>query len=486
MPVTMHSSEFSEKLLVQAFPFHLVVSTSGEILSCGKSLDRIIQFQKVGRNDLFEYFNIQHPLSIVDAGQLVDKEDKLFLLASKQNTDLLLRGQLVIDSEKHHFIFLISPWVTDIDVLEKLGLTLQDLPVHSSLSDFLLLIQSQRVSLNDSVRLSDELTHLNKELEERVANRTADLQLKAEELSESKSVLEHEMNERERVEVELRHAQKLEAVGQLAAGIAHEINTPLQYVGSSLSFLQESTADLSVLNTLLNDCLSQDKYCLDPTIVRLQQTLDDIDLSYICKRAPMALDRALSGITRVTEIVGAMNEFTHPDKTEMVGADVNRALDTVLTVAISEYKYVATIERDFAELPMVRCFLGNLNQVFLNIIVNAAYAICDAQIEHGVIKVSTKLDNNTVVVSISDNGTGIPHAIQHRIFDPFFTTKEVGKGTGQGLSISHSIVVDKHGGQLTFDTESGKGTTFHIVLPLLGKTLQGSTHDSTVEGNLAA
>ena len=371
-------------------------------------------------------------------------------------------------------------------MLDKLGFTLQDFPVHSPLSDFLILVQAQRVSLSDSMRLSDELSHLNRELEDRVIRRTEDLEHKAQELLESKIILEHEMSERERVEVELRHAQKLEAVGQLAAGIAHEINTPMQYIGSSLSFLKDSFADLGAVNALLEDCLSQDKYGLDPKVIELQELLEEAELSYVCERGPKALDRALEGITRVTEIVGAMNEFTHPDKSEMDSADINRALGTVLTVASNEYKYVATIERNFTELPNISCYLGDLNQVFLNLIVNAAHAISDNNVTNGVITVSTKKEDDFLVVSISDNGTGIPEEIQHRIFDPFFTTKEVGKGTGQGLSISHNIIVEKHGGRLSFDSVQGEGTTFRIALPLSAKPSHESEEDSKDERDLAA
>ena len=183
-----------------------------------------------------------------------------------------------------------------------------------------MLVQAQRVSLNDSMRLSDELTQLNKELEDRVSRRTLDLELKAKELEESKVGLEHEMKERQRVEVELRHAQKLEAVGQLAAGIAHEINTPMQYVGSSLGFLKEAFTDLGTVNGLIEECIGQEKYALDPKALELLELLEELDLAYVCERGPAALARALEGITRVTEIVGAMNEFTHPDNTEMDSA----------------------------------------------------------------------------------------------------------------------------------------------------------------------
>jgi signal transduction histidine kinase len=486
MHMSFHSDGLSEKLLERAFPFHLVVSVTGEIISCGEPIARKIGFKKSANIDLFEHFTIKHPRGINCTDQLVGKEKKIFLLAAKHNSDLLLRGQLVTDNDKNNFIFLISPWVTDIKVLDTLGLTVRDFPVHSLLSDFLILVQAQKVSLADSMRLSDELTRLNKELEDRVARRTSDLVLKAEELLESKNILEYEMSERQRVEIELRHAHKLESVGQLAAGIAHEINTPMQYIGSNLSFLKDSFKDLDMVNKQLAQYLSQEKVGSDANALELQQLLEEADLSYVCEAGPQALDMAIQGINRVTQIVGAMNEFTHPDNTEMDSANINRALDTILVVASSEYKYVATIECNYGDLPNVNCFLGDLKQVFLNLIVNASHAISDNKVANGVIKISTKQENEFVVVSISDNGTGIPEELQHRIFDHFITTKEVGKGTGQGLSISHRIVVEKHGGRLTFDTVKGEGTTFHIALPLSARISRESANCSDDKRDVAA
>ncbi len=164
-----------------------------------------------------------------------------------------------------------------------------------------------------------------------------------------------------------------------------------------------------------------------------------------------------------------MKEFAHPDQKEKVLADLNRALSTTLTVARNEYKYVADVETDLGELPLVPCLVGELNQVFLNLIVNAAHAIEAALAGtqgRGTIRVSTRREDDAVVIAVSDTGTGIPEEIRGRVFEPFFTTKEVGKGTGQGLAIARSVVVDKHGGKLTFETVPGRGTTFFVRLPL--------------------
>ncbi len=195
----------------------------------------------------------------------------------------------------------------------------------------------------------------------------------------------------------------------------------------------------------------------------------ETDCAYLLEEIPKALEQTLDGVTRVATIVRAMKEFAHPESKEMAAADLNRALTSTLTVARNELKYVADVETDFGELPPVVCNLGDLNQVFLNLLVNAAHAISDIVKdtgEKGKIRVRTVAEGRMVLIAISDTGGGIPEAIQTRVYDPFFTTKEVGRGTGQGLAIARSVVVDHHKGSLTFESEVGKGTTFFVRLPL--------------------
>jgi two-component system NtrC family sensor kinase len=184
---------------------------------------------------------------------------------------------------------------------------------------------------------------------------------------------------------------------------------------------------------------------------------------------PGSFESCQDGISRISTIVRAMKEFAHPDQSEMASADLNRALQTTLAVAKNEYKYVADVTTDFGDLPPVLCHVGDLNQVFLNLIVNAAHAIGDVVGKggsKGTIRITTCQEGDSARIDIADTGSGIPEAIRQRIFDPFFTTKEVGKGTGQGLAIARSIVVTKHHGSLTFESEVGKGTTFTIRLPI--------------------
>ncbi|MEC9465643.1 MAG: ATP-binding protein [Myxococcota bacterium] len=289
------------------------------------------------------------------------------------------------------------------------------------------------------------------------------------------SIFMTDISEQRRLEVQLQHAQKLEAVGQLAAGIAHEINTPIQFVGDSITYLQQSFEDIDLLvktyettiEALPEGTLSTDQ--LDD----LEDAREEADLEYQRTQVPRAFGRTQEGLDRVTRIVRAMKEFSRKDATlGMEPADLNRAIESTLTVAQNEYRYIADIELQLHDLPPVQCNLGDLNQVFLNLIVNASHAISAANNGsdgRGLITVRTEREGSDwVKIQISDTGTGIPSGVQKRIFEPFFTTKEVGKGTGQGLAIAHSMVVEKHKGTLDFETEEGKGTTFVIRLPIEG------------------
>jgi signal transduction histidine kinase len=273
--------------------------------------------------------------------------------------------------------------------------------------------------------------------------------------------------ERDRMELDLRIAQKLEAVGQLAAGIAHEINTPVQFVGDSVRFLDDSFGDLTTLIAGYRRILV-DQQVPTEAIDELEATAD---LAYLGERIPAVFVRIYDGVERVASLVKAMKSFAHPSQAEGAPADLNEAFRTTLTVARSEYKYVADVKLELAELPPVLCNVGDINQVFLNLVVNAAHAIADDRPPdvgpRGVIVVSSFVVEGGVLFRVSDDGCGIPPEISERIFDPFFTTKEVGRGSGQGLSLSRTIV-ERHGGLLTCESDPGHGTTFSVFLPSAG------------------
>ncbi len=285
-------------------------------------------------------------------------------------------------------------------------------------------------------------------------------------------IVASDLRDRKRMEVELRHAQKLESIGQLAAGVAHEINTPMQFVGDNVAFLRESFDDLMRLLERAMEVAAE-----SPRGGEVAELAEELDLDFLQGRLPKSFSRTMDGIERVTSIVGAMKAFSHPG-TGKAPADLNEALQTTLAVATNEYRYVADVETDFGDLPMVHCRVGDLNQVFLNLIVNAAHAIqeryanaaeqgaANSQGERGTIRISTRVDGTSAEIRIEDDGGGIPEAIQARVFDPFFTTKSVGKGTGQGLSLAHTVIAERHRGTIHFESTPGEGTTFVIRIPI--------------------
>jgi PAS domain S-box-containing protein len=286
-------------------------------------------------------------------------------------------------------------------------------------------------------------------------------------------ILGADITEKRDSELKLRVAQKLESVGRLAAGLAHEINTPVQYISDSVFFLRIAFDDLDALSAAYRAAVTS----LPPTmqtqeaLARIEQLEAASDLEFLKQEVPKAFERTLDGAARVAGIVRAMKEFAYPDAVEHTPADINHALQTTLTVARGEYKYAAAVATAFSELPPVTCNVGELNQVFLNLIVNAAHAIHDSgkDASTGCIRVSTRVEGGLAEIEIADNGCGIDARNLEKIFDPFFTTKEVGRGTGQGLAIARSIIVDKHAGRIDVHSTPGLGTRFVVRLPVQGR-----------------
>ncbi len=277
-----------------------------------------------------------------------------------------------------------------------------------------------------------------------------------------------DITDRKRLEDELREAQKLESLGRLAAGMAHEINTPIQFVGDQRLFAQEAFEDLlgivASYQELARKVDAGTATATDTAAIRAAEQA--IDLGYIQDNLAASFASMADGVKRVSRLVHALKEFGHPDSRTKETGDIDAAVRRTVIVATSEYKYVADIVLDLGDLPPVRCSISELQQVMLNLIVNAAHAIADlGSTERGTIRIRTRVEGNAVVISVSDNGTGMPPAVQAKVFEPFFTTKVVGRGTGQGLSISR-MLVDKHRGSLTFESQAGAGTTFFVRIPL--------------------
>jgi len=267
------------------------------------------------------------------------------------------------------------------------------------------------------------------------------------------------------------HTEKLSAIGQLAAGVAHELNTPAQYVSDNLTFLRDTWSELDAAMA----------FCLAPAHALIPSdsgSSDGVifagpprDWDWLRKEVPKAISQSLEGIRRMTKILGAMRRFSHTGGGEREEVDLSEALDATITVAQHQIKEIADVQTDYQpDLPRVECYCDELNQVFLNLIVNATHAIRDASTQgtrhRGKLTIRTRQIDQDVQIEIQDNGSGIPLDVRDRVFDPFFTTKQVGEGTGQGLTICHEIVVQKHHGTIWFDTEIDKGTTFFVRIPI--------------------
>jgi PAS domain S-box-containing protein len=283
--------------------------------------------------------------------------------------------------------------------------------------------------------------------------------------------------ERSRMERQLNQLHKMEAVGQLAGGIAHEINTPIQYIGENLRFVQETYEDISILLEAYQALLlgAESIAALGPQVKRVKAVAEEVEFDYLKEETPKALEQSLAGTEQVSSIVHAMKEFAHPGSGQMALVDLNKVIQNAVAVSKNEWKYVADTQlRLEPNLPEVSCVGSEILQVMLNLIVNAAHAIEMAGHEgKGMIAITSASSDGQVEVSVADNGTGIPDEVRKSVFNPFFTTKDVGEGTGQGLAIAQDIVVGKHHGELFFETEEDRGSTFVMRLPQVQATEGG-------------
>lgn len=283
----------------------------------------------------------------------------------------------------------------------------------------------------------------------------------------------HDVTEIREAQAQQANGQKLEAIGTLAAGMAHEINTPAQFVGDNLKFLKESFADLMALNEAYSELVeAAHKGPFSKDLVdKVDLAIKDTDPEYLMEEIPAALDQSIDGVARISHIVKAMKDFAHPGGGDWEPADLNKIVSDMITVSTNEWKYAADVETDLDEsLPAVRCTPQDIAQVVLNLIVNASHAIAeslgDSPSEKGLIRISTRALPGSVELRVADNGCGIPEELCERIFEPFFTTKDVGQGTGQGLAIAHKAIVGKHHGKLLLESRPGEGATFIVRLPL--------------------
>ena len=269
------------------------------------------------------------------------------------------------------------------------------------------------------------------------------------------------------------HSMKLESIGVLAAGIAHEINTPIQFIGSNLSFLQESFQDvLRLLATYgrLKEAIVSGNTETSELLAEIEELEEAADVEYLSIETPTAFEQTKNGVDRVAKLVLGLKGFAHAgDGESKRTVDINEIITNSLVVCQNAYKYVAKLELDLGELPAIKVYPGDIGQVVVNLVVNAAQAIGDCKNkdgELGLIRIQTTCDSKWVTITVSDTGGGIPEGVRQRIFDPFFTTKDIGHGSGQGLAISRNIVHEKHQGEIALESTVGQGSTFFIRLPI--------------------
>lgn len=273
---------------------------------------------------------------------------------------------------------------------------------------------------------------------------------------------------------ELERTQMLQNLGKLTAGIAHEINTPIQFIGDNLQFLSDGFKDLL---SLLGEYEKLRDDAVENSISHIQHeqivsAKKETDIEFISKEIPKAIEQSIDGIKRVSAMISAMRDFSHIDERRFAPANLNKAVRTTIVILRNEIKYVADVEIELDEnLPSIMCCIDDMQQVFLNLVINAAHSIeekLEEDGQRGLIKISSKQEDQYAVFTINDTGKGISPEIREKIFEPFFTTKARGKGTGQGLSIVHSALIEKHKGKLELESTEGVGTTFTIYIPIEG------------------
>ena len=393
--------------------------------------------------------------------------------ADKQRTEQLVQSisSILIGLDTNGRIMrmnAVAESVFGVQFRELQGLPLDECPFHWSLGTFDLICQLLEDEKSVAV---EEGMFTNSDGKEGYMDATVTKILSHNEATIGYLILARDITSRKQLELQLNQAQKLESIGQLAAGIAHEINTPIQFIGDNTHFLSSAFQRLDKVFELMDQLVKHYKegYETDDLIVQIEQISKTSKVAYMRTEIPFAIEESLKGLDQVASIVKGMKQFSHPGLGDKKLTDINSCLNNTITVSRNEWKYVADLELNFdTDLPFVLCHPNEMNQVFLNMIVNAAHAIekkqQDGNKENGKITVQTTYEEDAVVIRISDTGVGIPRDLKAKIFDPFFTTKEPGKGTGQGLAIAHNVVY-KHDGIITVDSEEGIGTTFSIRLP---------------------
>jgi two-component system, NtrC family, sensor kinase len=475
-------------LFAQAFPFHLVFDRNFQIQQAGDVLKRIHP-EPLITTSLEEHFKILRPRVQLNFDAIHKRSGSLFVLESLKN-GMQLKGQMMYDSSQEVIFFLCSLGVTDVADLAPLGVKLKDFAIHDPVADFLFLLQAKSAALGDAQNLTEELRQKQDQLQSTLEfqaqlTQTAEAQAKA---------LATTLNELKQTQTLLIQTEKMSSLGQMVAGIAHEINNPVNFIHGNLSHAESYVQDLLGLVRLY-----QQEYP-NPSETILEE-LEEIEWEFLEEDLIKLLKSMRVGTERIRGIVNSLRTFSRLDESELKKVDLQEGIESTLMILRHRLKPKnfpeIVVIQDYDRLPKIECYSGSLNQVFMNILSNAIDSLesrfANDAVEESLvnrnlslvqnlklaispeIRICTEvLSNDWVRIRIADNGCGMTEEVKSKLFDPFFTTKPVGKGTGLGLSISYQIITERHGGKLYCHSLPGEGTEFTIEIPIAKQILQAA------------